>query len=519
MVLIAFGIGCEQPSRDDIAPASNPVITHQPAIPTLDTATTPRQLAEAACSTCHLFPEPYLLESNTWVRFALPYMEPWLGLAPSERERDRSGAYVLPEDAYIQVPFLNADQWRSIREFYATHAPPQQPPPPSKPRLRTNMTRFHVREFAYFRPAAMTAMVKIDPDRKRLLVGDALTRTLESRFADGRHEFTVEFDSTPISVRLRPDGMDLTTVGRLFPSDLARGKVLRLHRDGEEVRIDKVLGDLRRPTHVAYGDLNQDGLEDLVVAQFGHRLGRFSWFESQAGGAWIEHVLLDRPGAIRSVVRDLNGDKRPEIVVVTGQAWESVTLFLNQGGGGFEERTLLQQAPTFGYSWMEMADFNGDGHPDLLTSNGDSGDIVTPFKGYHGVRLHLNDGRNRFRESFFYPLNGAYKALPADFDHDGDMDIVAISWFPDYATTPEEGFVYLENEGDGRFTPWSLPESQLGRWLTMDAGDLDGDGDVDVVLGSLVQGPMTTPFPQRLTQRWENQPRAILLLENTTKEQ
>jgi len=475
----------------------------------------PRHLAETICGTCHRFPEPGLLDSNTWVRHALPHMEPWLGLAPPDRERDRGGAYVLPDDAYTQTPLLSSEQWQTIRDFYATHAPPQQPPQQSRPPIQSPFTQFRIREFAYFRPTPMTAMVKIDPDRKRLLVGDALTRTLESRFADGRHEFTVEFDSVPISVRLRPAGMDLTTVGRLFPSDLTRGTVLQLQSGNEGVQITKVLGDLRRPTHVAYADLNGDGREDLAVCQFGHRLGRFSWFEESGNAMWKEHVLIDRPGAIRSVVQDLNGDDQPDMMVVMGQAWEGVHLFLNEGGGEFGERIVVQQHPLFGFSWMEMADFNEDGHPDLLTSNGDNGDNISPFKGYHGVRIYLNDGRNQFEESYFFPLNGAYKALPADFDNDGDMDIAAISWFPDYRTS--ESFVYLENQGDGRFTPWSFPECNAGRWLTMDAGDLDGDGDEDIVLGSFVQGPTTIPIPEAISNRWTTRPQAILVLENTQR--
>ena len=97
-------------------------------------------------------------------------------------------------------------------------------------------------------------------------------------------------------------------------------------------------------------------------------------------------------------------------------------------------------------------DFEGDGDLDLLATNGDNGDIdPPPFKAYHGIRLYLNNGRNEFKEAFYWPQNGAFGALPEDFDGDGDMDILAISYFPNYIESREESLVYLENQGGLKF--------------------------------------------------------------------
>ena len=79
--------------------------------------------------------------------------------------------------------------------------------------------------------------------------------------------------------------------------------------------------------------------------------------------------------------------------------------------------------------------------------------------------------------------------MARDYDGDGDLDIAAISFFADYEHQPEEGFVYLKNEGDFNFSPYSIPGAQSGRWLTMDAGDLDRDGKIDIVLGNFTLGP------------------------------
>ena len=80
--------------------------------------------------------------------------------------------------------------------------------------------------------------------------------------------------------------------------------------------------------------------------------------------------------------------------------------------------------------------------------------------------------------------------------------------FADYKNRPEEGFVYLENNGSFNFKAYSLPEAKQGRWLTMDAGDLDGDGKTDLVLGNF-----TAPQMVKSTVDFKNGP-AFLFLKN-----
>jgi hypothetical protein len=107
------------------------------------------------------------------------------------------------------------------------------------------------------------------------------------------------------------------------------------------------------------------------------------------------------------------------------------------------------------------------------------------------------------------------RALARDFDGDGDLDIAAISFFPDYRQSPQESFVYLENLGGLRFAASSFRECLDGRWLVMDTGDVDGDGDLDLVLGSYIKGPTSVPLV--LMQRWERDGPSIQILRNTLR--
>ncbi|HUS34682.1 MAG TPA: FG-GAP-like repeat-containing protein, partial [Verrucomicrobiae bacterium] len=75
---------------------------------------------------------------------------------------------------------------------------------------------------------------------------------------------------------------------------------------------------------------------------------------------------------------------------------------------------------------------------------------------------------------------------------------------------------YLENQGQMRFTASTCAESLSGRWLTMDAGDLDGDGDLDIVLGSYIRGP--SPVPNVYMRNWQKDGPSVLILRNHLRE-
>jgi hypothetical protein len=122
----------------------------------------------------------------------------------------------------------------------------------------------------------------------------------------------------------------------------------------------------------------------------------------------------------------------------------------------------------------------------------------------------MNDGSNHFKQSFFFAMHGCFKAMARDFDGDGDLDIASIAFFADYTHHPEESFIYLENKGGLDFHPFSIPGTNAGRWLTMDAGDLDGDGKTDLILGNFSVAPGTI----KAAEDWKKTP-PFIILKNT----
>jgi len=303
---------------------------------------------------------------------------------------------------------------------------------------------FKVEDPRYAPHSCYATLVHIDSQAQQLYIGNALTKSLDVLDSKGQLLASTPVDSTLVHLLKRPDGWLGTQIGMVPPSSLPLGLVTLYDKKQSrfEKRCDLITG-LVRPVHTAVAELDEPGCEDLIVSSFGNIDGKLAWYAPRAPGQYVENVLMERPGSLVSRVIDRNHDGRPDIIVLAAQAREGVFLFLNKGNGQFDEKPLIQQPPVWGYVYFELADFNGDGYPDILTANGDLGDFVCPPKKYHGIRIYLNDGNWNFKESWFYPLNGAFKCVAADFDGDGDLDIAAISFFPDYDKSPEESFVYL----------------------------------------------------------------------------
>jgi hypothetical protein len=229
--------------------------------------------------------------------------------------------------------------------------------------------------------------------------------------------------------------------------------------------------------------------------------------ENLGNNKFARHVLRGLPGTIKAYIQDYNHDGLPDLWVLFSQGEEGISLYTNKGNGQFVEEEVLRFPSVYGSSSFELADFNKDGYPDIVYTCGDNADFSPILKPYHGVYIYLNDKTNHFKQKFFFPINGCYKAIARDFDGDGDLDIATISFFADYVKQPEEGFVYLKNTGNFNFLPYTTAQATRGRWLTMDAGDIDGDGKTDLVLGNFSIGPVI----KNSKVDWKQGPQFILL--------
>ena len=78
-------------------------------------------------------------------------------------------------------------------------------------------------------------------------------------------------------------------------------------------------------------------------------MGRFSWFENLGEDKFKEHVLYNKPGAVKSVAHDFNQDGHLDIAVLFGQETDGMLLFTNEGKGNFRQSEIFRRAPVYGH--------------------------------------------------------------------------------------------------------------------------------------------------------------------------
>jgi len=481
---VAFLAGCESPRQKE------------------------EHLARRYCSSCHMFPDPSLLDRKTWDQHVLPQMAFRMGLPDMNmlmRMSEADRTIIL--SSLPGKPMVTVEEWESIKRYYANMAPDSLLP--TSPLAAEGLTLFDTLAVRLPGSALPTiTVVKADTANHRVFAGNRMSSLYQFN-TSLELEDSFMLPSPPSNILTeRNTDPTITCMGIMDPNEQSRGEILSLsltkHTGTQQI------ASLQRPVYLEKADLNDDGREDYIVCEFGNYTGMLSVFEQDANGKFKKHIIQALPGARRVVIKDVDGNKLPDILCLMTQGDEKLVLLHNHGDFKFRLTTLLRFPPIYGSSYFDVADFNHDGKFDLLVAQGDNLDYSIVLKPYHGIRLYLNDGNNAFSEKTFLPMDGASQATAADFDGDGDIDIAAIAFFADFNKNPQKGFLYFENMG-GNFIAHETPAAADGRWITMDVADVDADGDPDILLGSI---NFNNGVPDALFNKWTRRPVSVLYLKN-----
>jgi hypothetical protein len=233
---------------------------------------------------------------------------------------------------------------------------------------------------------------------------------------------------------------------------------------------------------VAIGDVNGDGKPDLVLSNLCdiNCDGEVSVLLGNGDGTFQPAVTYNSGGsyAWSVAIGDLNGDGIPDLVVANQYQSccggdSEVGVLIGNGDGTFQPAVTYNSGGSASYS-VAIGDVNGDGIPDLLVTNecNPNNDCQT---GSVGVLLGNGDGT--FRAAVTYDSLQAYFVTIGDVNGDGKPDLVVANYGGSSVSV-------LLGNGDGTFQPGVTYYTEGDQAESVAIGDVNGDGKPDLVVAN-----------------------------------
>lgn len=238
------------------------------------------------------------------------------------------------------------------------------------------------------------------------------------------------------------------------------------------------------------GDLDADGVSDLVVGATQYWTGQpgYARFFSGADGSVIRTLAGDGAndafGSSTSIVGDLDGDGFDDVLIGASQWFLTAPgyarVYSGWDGSVLWSATGLANGDAFGQSSSRAGDVDGDAVPDFIVGSYPSttkgAGYAQVFSGSSGALLYTFAG-DQEQDSFGFSVSGA-----GDLQGDGFADLIVGSNPPN--SQPGYARAFSGADGSVLYT-WvgGEPADSFGRDVA-GAGDVDGDQFADVLVGA-----------------------------------
>ncbi len=231
---------------------------------------------------------------------------------------------------------------------------------------------------------------------------------------------------------------------------------------------------------VAFADLDNDGDRDAVLMSLN---GRTQFFEN-VGKDQFRNITKEvgvNVVARIALVEFVDFDKDGLLDIVLGNETGYNYFIRNRGFLRFEDVSAqIDWWRQFRSYFPAFADLDGDADADVVLYS-----VYGPVRCFENVGLDskgmpiFQDRSDRSPQMTRYPFFFTQSVSFADYDNDGDLDILLAN--------RNQYLKLFENEGDFRFRDVSREKGLHYRFMAYggDWGDLDADGDLDLVLGTL----------------------------------
>ncbi|MBX2818618.1 MAG: VCBS repeat-containing protein [Rhodothermaceae bacterium] len=253
------------------------------------------------------------------------------------------------------------------------------------------------------------------------------------------------------------------------------------------VKDDPVVSDGRYSEGASWGDINNDGYEDVFVPHLHTELNN-ALYLNDGDGSFSQRVtgpiVSDSARSTGGSFGDFDNDGDLDLFVSNYYGLDNF-LYFNNGDGTFSKVTEGSIVSDGGHAFgSSVVDYDNDGYLDIYVTNG--AEIPDGENNF----LYHNNGDGTFTRILTGPLVNDGKSSSAgswvDYDNDGDQDLFVADGFTEDVSQANNS-VY-QNNGDGTFTeidPVSIgiehSQSSNGSWA-----DYDNDGDFDLFITNFI---------------------------------